>query len=251
MVRPLLGAVSELASCVQLDGRINEFLATQLLRREGALKSLPNEAAQRTARMREIAEAVQAFSQVVRRDNMTVRDVLAPLIGSNILEADHRLLAAFNDQTPPPELPAVKSAEPQEDQRKRGWHRLFASPWQQVARYKRYLEGDAPISTHQVVKGSEFEHVMVVMDDHDAAGFLFAYDKIFGGTPLSPRDRENASAGSETSVDRTLRLLYVTCSRAQESLCLILWAQDPAAAMARIRQLGWFEAAEIKAMPPI
>ena len=105
------------------------------------------------------------------------------------------------------------------------------------------------MATHQVVKGSEFMHVMVVMDDKVAGGFLISYDKIFGGAALSKTDKENLGKGRETTIDRTLRLLYVTCSRAQESLALVLWSSDPAAALARIKDSGWFASDEFLAIP--
>lgn len=86
---------------------------------------------------------------------------------------------------------------------------------------------------------------MVVMDDHDARGFLFSYDKLFGAEQLSKGDNDNIAAGKETTIDRTLRLLYVTCSRAEESLALVLWASDRTAAVDAIKATGWFLPEEI------
>lgn len=43
-----------------------------------------------------------------------------------------------------------------------------------------------------------------------------------------------------TTIDRTLRLLYVTCSRVQQSLALGLWSSDPTAALERIEDSDWF-----------
>lgn len=86
---------------------------------------------------------------------------------------------------------------------------------------------------------------MVVMDDSEAGGFLFSYDKLFGAKELSSSDKTNAEEGKETSIDRTLRLLYVTCSRAEESLALVLWASNPSAAAAAIKATGWFQADEV------
>jgi DNA helicase-2/ATP-dependent DNA helicase PcrA len=63
---------------------------------------------------------------------------------------------------------------------------------------------------------------MVVMDDSQAGGFQISYDKLFGGKELSDRDMSNVDAGKETTIDRSLRQLYVTCSRARESLALVL-----------------------------
>ncbi|MCY1362547.1 hypothetical protein D9M69_492710 [compost metagenome] len=99
-----------------------------------------------------------------------------------------------------------------------------------------------------MVKGSEFQHVMVVMDDEEAGGNQFSYDKLFGAEALSAADRENVDGGNETTIDRTLRLLYVTCSRAEESLALILWAKNPKAALDAIGRSEWFVASEVTAL---
>ncbi len=64
-----------------------------------------------------------------------------------------------------------------------------------------------------------------------AGGNQFSYDKIFGGVELSKTDNKNVEEGKETTIDRTLRLLYITCSRAEESLALVLWSSAPTLAM--------------------
>lgn len=148
-----------------------------------------------------------------------------------------------------PPAPGRGEDESKQTRMRRGWCALFAAPWKQLKCYRNYLAGISELATHQVVKGSEFKHVMVVMDDELAGGFLIKYDKIFGGTELSPTDKKNAESRKETTIDRTLRLLYVTCSRAQESLALVLWSSDPAAAMARIKESQWFNEEEVQFIP--
>lgn len=126
---------------------------------------------------------------------------------------------------------------------------MFTAPWSELERYRRYLTGNSELATHQVVKGSEFTHVMVVMDDKQAGGNQVSYDKLFGATELGERDLENIQAGKETTIDRSLRLLYVTCSRARESLALVLWAENPADALEFARhKSGWFAAEEVVAI---
>jgi DNA helicase-2/ATP-dependent DNA helicase PcrA len=61
---------------------------------------------------------------------------------------------------------------------------LFEAPWAELERYRRYLAGKSELATHQVVKGSEFTHVMVVMDDEQSGGNQISYDKLFGATEL-------------------------------------------------------------------
>lgn len=86
---------------------------------------------------------------------------------------------------------------------------------------------------------------MVVMDDEEAGGNWFSYDKLSSAEELSSTDEENVEDGKETIIDRTLRLLYVTCSRAEESLALILWAKNPNAALDAIKRSEWFAVGEV------
>lgn len=246
MVRPLLGAICDLADCVQPDLTLNEPAAMDIYRREGVLAKLPTVDEERRQVLEKLHESAMKFAANTAKDGATVRDVLTPILESEMFDIDPRLLQAYQDKLPPPEEPANRSRELVEDRRKRGWHALFNTSWTEIVKYRGYLNGDVELATHQVVKGSEFPHVMVVMDDADAGGFLFAYDKVVGGEKLGKADHKNIEEGKETSIDRTLRLLYVTCSRAEESLVLILWAKDRDAAVAAIRKTKWFADDEVR-----
>ncbi|MFL9998895.1 AAA family ATPase [Paraburkholderia sediminicola] len=245
MLRTLLGPMLELAASVRTDGTVDEFASTNVLRRHGALQNLPEESDKRLPALDAMHRAVKEFTAACCANGSTVRDVLAPAIGGHLFDFDARLITAYNDEGSPPPAPEVKTRETREDRMKRGWQGLFAVSWDQISKYRNYLSGKARFATHQVVKGSEFKHVMVVMDDEDAGGFLFSYDKLFGGEPLSATDRKNAADNNETTIDRTLRLLYVTCSRAEESLALVLWARDREAALDGIKKSGWFSDDEV------
>ncbi len=122
---------------------------------------------------------------------------------------------------------------------------FLEAPFKQVALYKQYVSGLASFDTHQGVKGLEFERVMVIMDDTEARGFMFGYDKLFGAKAESPTDIKNAREGKETGIDRTRRLLYVTCSRAENSLALVVYTDNVLAAKAHVLAQGWFTENEI------
>ena len=51
--------------------------------------------------------------------------------------------------------------------------------------YRRYIDEESPFATHHGVKGAQFERVMVVIDDEEAAYNLYSYGKYFGYLPLS------------------------------------------------------------------
>ena len=246
-VRLVLQDLAQLVACVAADGSVNDFAATEVLRRAGCLEQLPIDADQRIARAEEMHEAVVAFGAACVKPDATVAQVIAPIINAQVFEVDSRLLQQFADQTPPPPPPIPRrETETDDARRRRGWCALFEAPWAELERYRRYLAGNSELATHQVVKGSEFTHVMVVMDDEQSGGNQISYDKLFGATELGDRDLENVQAGKETTIDRSLRLLYVTCSRARESLALVLWAENPTEALKFAREKSdWFVAEEI------
>lgn len=84
------------------------------------------------------------------------------------------------------------------------------------------------------------------MDDSDARGFLFSYEKLLGAKSETATDRKNRAEGKETGADRTRRLLYVTCTRAQKSLALVAYTNAPDQLEAAVIKQGWFEDGEIE-----
>jgi DNA helicase-2/ATP-dependent DNA helicase PcrA len=245
--RLVLHELVHLAACVASDGSVNDFAVIEVLRRAGCLEHLPVEADQRIARTEEIHKAIAAFGAACIKADSTVAEVIAPIIKARVFDVDSRLLEQFADASPPPHAPISRRVtETDEARQRRGWCALFTAPWSEIELYRRYLAGDSELATHQVVKGSEFTHVMVVMDDNQAGGNQVSYDKLFGAKELGERDLENIRAGKETTIDRSLRLLYVTCSRARESLALVLWAQSTAEALEFARnESGWFAVEEV------
>ena len=123
---------------------------------------------------------------------------------------------------------------------------FLAAPFQQIEAYSAYVAGRAPFDTHQGVKGLEFPRVMVVMDDENAGASFFSYEKLFGTAAKTKADIENERAGKETSLDRTRRLFYVTCSRSQAGLALVAYSQNPDAVRSTVTAAGWFDSAEIE-----
>jgi DNA helicase II / ATP-dependent DNA helicase PcrA len=118
-------------------------------------------------------------------------------------------------------------------------------PFSMIKPYASYVAHEASFDTHQGVKGLEFDRVMVLMDDGDARGFLFGYDKLLGAKAPSASDLKNEQEGKDSSIDRTRRLFYVTCSRAKRSLALVAYSVDPAAMKAHVVATGLFDEEEV------
>ena len=165
--------------------------------------------------------------------------------------AEHRLfvipqsLTLFideTDNTTPDETSEITGVE------SHSWEAIrsfLGTRFNQIYEYKKYVTGDGVFDTHQGVKGREFDRVLVIMDDDEAGGFLFSYEKMFGVRPLTQNDQNRLRDGEETGVERTRRLFYVICTRAEKSLGLVVYSQDPELLKQKVLEKEWFTESEV------
>ncbi|QXF32682.1 Fis family transcriptional regulator [Photorhabdus luminescens] len=125
------------------------------------------------------------------------------------------------------------------------WDTALMSRFSEFKEYVAYISDESRFGTHQGIKGLEFPRVIVILDDEEARGFLFSYDKLFGAKPPTATDIRNQKEGKETSIDRTRRLFYVTCSRAEKSLAIVAYTNEPNKVKTNIMSQNWFEEHEI------
>ena len=127
----------------------------------------------------------------------------------------------------------------------KAWVAAMKLPVSQLKAYDDYVTDRTCYATHQGVKGLQFPRVLVLIDDNEANGNLFSYDKLFDVVPLSDKDIKNKKEGKENSIDRTARLFYVTCTRAEESLAILMYTSNPAKAKETAINNNWFKENEI------
>lgn len=186
------------------------------------------------------AQAVLEF--VAQTGLFAVPDTLAPFV-----PGESKAAAAEEDATRGDQAAGSEGEEPEDTSPElSAWSKSLGAPFSQIERYDLYVRGLSQFGTHQGVKGLEFPRVLVVINDDEARGFLFAYDKFFGTKDKSKADLENETAGRETGSDRARRLFYVTCSRAEKSLAIVYYSPDPALARDAILQYGWFAQDEVE-----
>lgn len=118
---------------------------------------------------------------------------------------------------------------------------FLACPASQLLAYHTYISERSPFWTQQGIKGAEFDRVIVVLDDAESRHFQFSYEKYLGLQEPSDTDQMHIDAGEETTIDRTRRLFYVSCTRALKDLAVVLFTEDPESAEAHIRTLDLFE----------
>jgi DNA helicase-2/ATP-dependent DNA helicase PcrA len=164
--------------------------------------------------------------------------------------ASSRLFAIPDSLTPfiVPTAPDAEDIDDEDDVKSEtvAWRLALETPFDQIERYDRYIRGVSQFDTHQGVKGLEFPRVMVIISDNEARGFMFSYEKLFGGKEKSKTDLENEAVGKETTIERTRRLFYVTCSRAEQSLAIIYYSNRPDLVADAAIQRGWFDKSEVE-----
>ncbi len=154
--------------------------------------------------------------------------------------AEHGPLLDELDLTAPEATPAPEATITE------AWTQAVEAPFSQVARYLAYVEDRSPYGTHQGVKGLEFPKVMVIADDaHTRFKGLASYETLFDVKCLSPASQKKADQGEETTIERTRRLLYVTCTRAEESLALVLYSEAPETIRRFLTSRGWMAEDEV------
>lgn len=122
----------------------------------------------------------------------------------------------------------------------------LSASFDEIIKYDEYINGNSEFATHQGVKGLEFPRVMVIIDDEEAKGFLFSYEKLFGAKEKSETDIKNELDGKDTSISRTARLFYVACTRAEKSLAIIAYTENIDKVRNTLIDNNWFYNNEIE-----
>jgi len=191
--------------------------------------------------LKEVNNSVKGLKILLQAETVSLRQVVK-LVGDKELlllpENFKILLSADTDDD-------ENVDEEELDPKLLAWDKALDSSLNHVINYSKYIAGELGFSTHQGVKGLEFERVMVVLDDESSKGFLFKYEKLFGAIELSQTDIDNEDQGKDSVISRTRRLFYVTCSRAEKSLAIVAYSQDPQAVKSHALASKWFNEDEI------
>lgn len=240
----LQGSVSEIefftkevlpiAESIKEDGRV----ALDILKKYSPLLSGQNTEKPYELYLKCREEAIKVANLV--NENGTIRVVVDEIIKSQLLTVPDVVRQAY--------MLSPSDIEDTVEEELRAWVEVMDLPINMVRSYDDYVNHRSQFDTHQGVKGLEFDRVMVIIDDSEIKGFLFSYDKLFGVKDLSNVDLKNRENGKETSIERTQRLFYVTCTRAKNSLAVVMYTNNPERVKTETIRKGWFEENEIIVM---
>lgn len=221
-----------------IEARNDKFSTARIVKTSSPLLS-PN--ALRTAKneTEQLKKAQSAVTSLLKlfddNGSPTFAQVLENIAHTDLFAIPDALQIAVNKTPTTTENLEDADTIDQRTERDQAIDLFLATPFSQIRRYVDYVTGIASFDTHQGVKGLEFPRVMVIMDDSEARGFLFKYEKLFGGA--TTEDGTTAA---------TRRLFYVTCSRAEKSLALVAYSENTHRVRDYVVNQGWFTSDEVQ-----
>ncbi|HBL0096029.1 TPA: UvrD-helicase domain-containing protein [Escherichia coli] len=202
-------------------------------------------------RLKVLGELVASITAgIAGHSGATIGDLLKQVNSSDLLVLDPRLVSYLDPNAVLPVQPEPEAGENNDDdvqeegetdKEMASMDAFLACPASQLLPYHTYISERSPFWTQQGIKGAEFDRVLVVLDDAESNHFQFSYEKYLGLEALSDNDQKHMDAGEETTMDRTRRLFYVSCTRALKDLAVVLFTANPEQAEDHIRQLDLFE----------
>jgi len=227
--------VSPLAKAYQ-DGK--DFEVSKIIRRHSPLldkKAFLAEKEDQTLLLQQAESAVDSLMELWKDEKIpSSLDILKAISETGLFALDSRaddILAGFAEGENP-KTTALRKA--------------LSVSFDELERYSAYVNDETRFATHQGIKGLEFPRVMVIMDDMEARGFLFSYEKLFGAKAKTDTDIRNEKEGKDTSIMRTTRLFYVACTRAEKSLAVVAYTENPDLVKRTAMHNDWFMENEVR-----
>lgn len=227
-----------------LTAKDDHFLLLEAVRSRSPLlsKDVMQSTGDQSVHMQRVEDATHALLALFEENDPTLNEVATVLLETQLLDVPETLVGAMVLGAPG-EVP-----DPEDTNAMTNYaYQLFLErPFSELVAFASYAVGLSPYGTHQGVKGLEFPRVMVVINDEEAGGFLFSYDKLLGVKEPTKTDRDNERDGKDNALARTRRLLYVTCSRAEKSLAIVVYTPQPALAKKNVVTAGWLHESEVE-----
>ncbi len=239
-VRPFLSFALPIVAAVKAG---NEFAVMNLLR-EFSPRLAPHALLSRRAAdvLRELHAAVLRLVALLEEPDATVGDIALHLRDAGLFEFDERysrvlgFVRGVGDVAQEAETDGAALTEGRSSDG--AMLKFFGCAAQELQPYERYVSEGSPYATQHGVKGAQFDRVIVVMDEEESDYRTYNYERVFASADARAADRARAQQGDENTWSRTLRLLYVCCTRARRGLVLTFFVADPAAILENVVASG-------------
>jgi DNA helicase-2/ATP-dependent DNA helicase PcrA len=237
---------------VNAHERNDKFGIASVVRKNSPFMKIKSDEINKLGKIKDAKIATEELLLLWKKEKIpTCLEVLQCVAKSKLFEIPDSLYAIANRTESEQKIADNEKATNEKDdssesEKNNAWDEALKAPFSHIKIYDSYINGKSSFDTHQGVKGLEFPHVMVIIDDSEARGFLFSYDKLFGVKEKTETDLRNEREGKDTSISRTRRLFYVACSRAKKSLAIVLYSSKPKSVKEHVLIEEWFEENEIE-----
>lgn len=236
-VRPFLKFALPLVAAMKVG---DEFKAMNLLRENSPrLVTGSVSRGQAPSVLREIRAAMLQLSAMLDEPDKTIGDVAVHLRDSGLFAFDERFNRALgligDSANVAQDAEALLTEGSSSDAAMVKFFGCFAK---ELLPYQSYVSEGSPYATQHGVKGAQFDRVIVVMDEEESEYRTYNYERVFTSADARATDRVRAQAGDDNIWSRTLRLLYVCCTRAKRGLALTFFVADPAVTVANVVASG-------------
>lgn len=183
-----------------------------------------------------LEEAVKhAAALVAKWEDSAVKEILE-YCGENAL---YRMSDRVSGQLIRPPRGAY-DPDNEDDQREKGdWlaDEFFKMKTNELEKYIDFLGENSPFSTQHGSKGEEYQNVLVMIDDIEAAWNTYSFSKVLTpGVAGDPTDRQK---------ELTQKLAYVCFSRAEVNLRILMFSRDSDAAIKELVGSGLFRGDQV------
>jgi DNA helicase II / ATP-dependent DNA helicase PcrA len=189
--------------------------------------------------LKEVRKAVITLTEILDDPAASVCDVAIHLRDTGLWAFEDRfkrVLQVANDSSAhAAEAPALDSTD-------LAIIKMLACPAQELIPYERYILDGSPYATQHGVKGAQFDRVLVVLDEEESNYNSYNYERVFADEQSRNADRAAFETEGDNTWSRTLRLLYVCCTRAKKGLVLAFFVTDPNTMKANVIASGIFSA---------
>jgi DNA helicase-2/ATP-dependent DNA helicase PcrA len=214
LVKPFVETIIPIITAYQQDDWAE---ITHIMRKNSPLLDPKGESEKKT--LKQVSDALKVAVECLSSgwEHVTVRSILEIAIQYKIILASERLIEHLERP------PRCEEYEEVEHVREKGdWlaDSFFELNTSELSSYRNFVLNETPYSTQHGVKGEEFSKVLVVFDDTEASWHNYSFSKLL--TPVT--------AGKEPTVGqktKSLNLAYVSFSRAEKDLRIILFTLDP------------------------